>query len=202
MINPKDRNYGELIAERRAALADASATNSYFWYSAGSTGTVLVLLFLLYVKILEQKSYRWRAAEVITDLRNAEKLATAKAREAIETYKRHIIECNRVVEAEIAGRVLPGTALSREMDSKVESLREQLQGKTADNLRLAQQLEKKEELYRDLVKRMDLLEQAPLSEAKVTAGAQQADPELLALVNRLTRDLDMEKRRNGALKGA
>jgi hypothetical protein len=85
MINPKDTDYGELIAERRAALADASATNSYFWYSAGSTATVLFLLFVLYVQILGHKSYEWRAAEVITDLRNAEKLATAKTRQAIAT---------------------------------------------------------------------------------------------------------------------
>lgn len=202
MINPKDTDYGKLIADRRAALADASATNSYFWYGAVSTGTVLVLLFVLYVEILEQKSYRWRAAEVITDLRNAEKLATAKAREAIATYKRHMIECNRVVEAEVAGRLLPGTALSRDMESKLEGLREQLQAKTAENLRLAEQLEKKEELYRDLVKRMDLLEQASPSEVKGTAGAQPTNSELLALVSRLTRDLDVERRRNGALKGA
>jgi hypothetical protein len=202
MINPKDTDYGKLLAERRAALADASATNSYFWYSAGCTGTVLVLLFVLYIQILEQKSYRWRAAEVITDLRNAEMLATAKAREAIAAHKRHMIDCNRVVEAEVAGRMLPGTALGRDMESKLESLGDQLQAKAAENLRLAAQLEKKEELYRDLVKRMDLLEQAPPSEMKATLGAQQGNSELLALVNRLTRDLDMERRKNGALKGA
>ena len=55
------------------------------------------------------------AAEVITDLRNAEKLATAKTRQAIADYKRHMIQCNRVVEAEIAGRVLPGAVVDQEM---------------------------------------------------------------------------------------
>lgn len=201
MINPKDTDYGELIAERRAALADASATNSYFWYSAGSTATVLFLLFVLYVQILGHKSYEWRAAEVITDLRNAEKLATAKTRQAIADYKRHMVQCNRVVEAEIAGRVLPGAVVDQDMQRTAESLRQKLDEAEADNKQLTQQLRHKEELIVDLNKRMDRLEQTEPAESQLHAN-QQAHPELIALVDRLTRQLDAEKRRNGTLKGA
>jgi hypothetical protein len=201
MINPKDTDFGELIAERRAALADASATNSYFWYSAGSTATVLFLLFALWVQILGHKSYEWRAAEAITDLRNAEKLATAKARQAIATYKRHMIQCNRVVEAEIAGRVLPGVAVDQDLQRTAEGLRQKLEATETDNRQLAQRLRDKEELIADLNKRMDRLEQVEPAESQSQTN-QQAHPELLALVDRLTRQLDAEQRRNGSLKGA
>jgi hypothetical protein len=201
MINPKDTDYGELIAERRAALADASATNSYFWYSAGSTATVLFLLFVLYVQILGHKSYEWRAAEVITDLRNAEKLATAKARQAIADYKRHMIQCNRVVEAEVAGRVLPGAVVDQDMQRTAETLRQKLDAAEAENRQLGQQLRHKEELIADLNKRMDRLEQSELAGAQ-SPTSPQTHPELIAVVDRLTRQLDAETRRNGSLKGA
>lgn len=202
MINPKNTDYGQLIAARRAAFADASATNSYFWYSAGSTAAVLILLFVLYVKLLEHKSYQWRAAEVIADLRNAEKLATAKAKESIATYKRHMLECNRVVEHEIAGRVLPGAVANQDIQRTAESLRHDLQTSTAEINRLVEQLKSKENLIKDLTGRIDALEQADPITAQPTASSEKSYPELLALLNRLTRDLDLERRRNGALKGA
>ncbi len=202
MINSKNIDYGELIAERRNTLADASATNSYFWYSAGSTATVLILLFVLYFKLLEYQDYQWRAAEVITDLRNSEKLATAKTRQAVASYKRHMVQCNRVVEAEVAGRVLPGAAAAQDMERAAESVRQKLQAAEVENRRLAEQLKNKEDLVKDLTSRLDALEDGQPIPAREAANTEKSDPELLALVNRLTRDLDFEKRRNGVLKGA
>ena len=202
MINPKNIDYGELIAERRNALADASATNSYFWYSAGSTVTVLILLFVLYVNLLEYHDYQWRAAEVITDLRNSEKLATAKTRQVIASYNRHLTQCNRVVEAEVAGRILPGAAVGQDMERAAESVRQKLQVAEVENRRLAEQLKNKEDLVKDLTNRLDALEEGQPIPAREPANTEKSDPELLALVTRLTRDLDFEKRRNAVLKGA
>lgn len=202
MINPKDTDFGELIAQRRAALADASVTNSYFWYSAGSTATVLFLLFVLYVKLMSHTTYQWEVAEVITDLRNAEKLATAKARQAIAGYNRHMVQCNRVVEAEIAGRVLPGAAIDQDAERRAETVRLKLEASEAENRQLTQQLRHKEDLIADLNKRMDRLEQSEPPRAPSQQTGQQTNPELIALVDRLTRQLDAETRRNGSLKGA
>lgn len=202
MINPKDTDFGELIAQRRAALADASVTNSYFWYSAGSTATVLFLLFVLYVKFMSHNTYQWEVAEVITDLRNAEKLATAKARQAIAGYNRHMVQCNRVVEAEIAGRVLPGAAANQDVQRTAETLRQKLDAAEAENRQLSEQLKRKEALVDDLTGRIEALEAISSGSSQVPATAEKGDPGILALVNKLTRELDLEKRRNGALKGA
>ncbi len=202
MINPKDTNYGDLIAERRAALADATVTNPYFWYSAGSTLAILFLLFALYVKVLDGKSYLWQCTEVITDLRKMEDLASKRAEQATTNYNQHMSDCNRVVEAEVAGRVLPGAVLSQDMERTVDSLRQELEAATAENKRLMLQLQEKDNLLRDVTKRMDALEQTSPSALPGKASAQQSSPELLAMVNRLTRELDAEKRRNGVLKGA
>lgn len=202
MINPKNTDFGELIAQRRAALADASVTNSYFWYSAGSTATVLFLLFVLYVKLMSHNTYQWEVAEVIADLRNAEKLATAKARQAIAGYNRHMVQCNRVVEAEIAGRVLPGAVLNQDAQRTTETIRQKLDASEAETRQLAEQLKIKEALVEDLTHRIEALENADPAAPQPAARPEKSDPGLLALVNRLTRELDSEKRRNGALKGA
>jgi hypothetical protein len=202
MINPRDTNYGDLIAERRAALAEATVTNPYFWYSAGSTFAILFLLFALYVKVLDGKSYLWQCAEVINDLRNMEKLASKRAEHATAIYNQHMSDCNRVIEAEVAGRVLPGVILSQNMERTVDNLRQELETATAENRRLIQQLQEKDSLLRDVTKRMDVLEQSSPSMPSEKTSSQRSNPELLAMVNRLTRELDAEKRRNGALKGA
>ena len=202
MINPKNIDYGELIAERRNALANASATNSYFWYSAGSTTTVLVLLFVLYVKLLEYQDFRWRAAEVITDFRNSEKLATAKTRQAVASYKRHMVQCNRVVEAEIAGRVLPGGVIDQDMQLAMTSLRQELDASNEEKTRLKQQLQEKETFVRDMTKRMDAFEQTGPSMPLASANSPESTSELMMVINRMARELDAEKRRNAALKGA
>lgn len=202
MINPKDTNYGDLIAERRAALADATVRNPYFWYCAGSTLAILFLLFALYVKILDGKRYLWQCAEVITDLRNMENLASERAEHATAIHNQHMSECNRVIEAEVAGRVLPGAILSQDMERTVDSLRQELETATAENRRLMQQLQEKDGLLRDLTRRLDALEQSSSSVPSEKTSSQRSNPELLAMVNRLTRELDAEKRRNGTLKGA
>jgi hypothetical protein len=201
-VNPKDIDFGELIAERRQALADASVTNPYFWYGAGSTIAVLILLFALYVKILEGNSFRWRSAEVIADLRNSEKLAIAKAKEAITRYNRHMSDCNRVIEAGIAGRALPGAVLGQDMERTVYSLRQELDASDEENRRLKQQLQEKETLVRDMTKRMDVLEQADPSVVQVPVNSSESISELMTVINRMARELDAEKRRNGVLKGA
>jgi hypothetical protein len=129
MVNPKDIDFGELIAERRQALADASVANPYFWYGAGSTMAVLVLLFALYVKILEGNSFRWRSAEVIA------------------RHNRNMSDCNRVIEAGVAGRALPGTVLGQDMERTVYSLRQELDASDEENRRLKQQLQEKKRLF-------------------------------------------------------
>lgn len=202
MVNPKDIDYGEWIAERGQALADASATNPYFWYGFGSTMAVLALLFALHVKILEGQSFRWRAAEVIADLRNSEKLAIAKAKEAIARYNRHMGDCNRVIEARVAGRALPCSALEQDLERMVDNLRQSLEATNAEKQQLSLQLESKEKLCRDLTTRIDALEQAEPSVVQVPADSPKSTTELIALINRLTRELDVERRSNGTLKGA
>jgi uncharacterized coiled-coil protein SlyX len=131
-----------------------------------------------------------------------ENLASERAEHATSMYNQHMSDCNRVIEAEVAGRVLPGAILSQDMERTVDSLRQELETATAENRRLMQQLQEKDGLLRDLTRRMDALEQSSPAAPSEKASSQQSNPELLAMVNRLTRELDAEKRRNGALKGA
>ena len=46
LVNKNDLDYGAMIERRRQAFLDASAANPFFWYSALTTGLLMVLMWL------------------------------------------------------------------------------------------------------------------------------------------------------------
>jgi hypothetical protein len=68
LVNPKDVDYGAVLEQRRKALLDASVTNPFFWYSALTTGLLIVLMVAYGVRVMDEKRKLWRAAEIPTDV--------------------------------------------------------------------------------------------------------------------------------------
>src|SRR5713226_8010359 len=44
LVNKNDFDYGAMLERRRQAFLDASAANPFFWYSALTTGLLMVLM--------------------------------------------------------------------------------------------------------------------------------------------------------------
>ncbi len=185
LVNKNDLDYGAMIERRRQAFLDASAANPFFWYSALTTGLLMVLMLAYGVRVMDEKRKLWRAAEILNDVWNDAQYARALAETAIQKYNRHMEECNRVIEAQLSGRASP-TALEA-TDARNELTR----------------------LIDELSVRLDALEKAGQTGSSIqprngsgTPGPNDTERKLIARINQLTEQLEAEKQKNRTLKGA
>ena len=108
LVNKNDVDYGAMFERRRQVFLDASAANPFFWYSALTTAILMVLMFAYGVRVMDEKRKLWHAAEILTDVWNQEQYSQSVAQTATERYNRHMLDCNRVIEAQVSGRPSPG----------------------------------------------------------------------------------------------
>jgi hypothetical protein len=52
LVNKNDFDYGAMLERRRQAFLDASAANPFFWYSALTTGLLMVLMLAYGVRVM------------------------------------------------------------------------------------------------------------------------------------------------------
>ena len=55
LVNKNDFDYGAMLERRRQAFLDASAANPFFWYSALTTGLVMLLMLMYGVWVLDER---------------------------------------------------------------------------------------------------------------------------------------------------
>jgi hypothetical protein len=204
LVNKNDFDYGAWIAERRRAFLEASLANPFFWYSALTTGLVMLLMLMYGVRVLDERRKLWRAAEVLTDVWNQDQYSRAVASAAVEKYNAHMAECNRVVETQLTGR-LSATALeTMDFRERLEVVSAQRDAFDSENRSLKAELQKKETLLSQMSGRLDALERR--SETNGNGIGTTADTEaarrLIARVNELQQQLEAEQRKNRHLKGA
>jgi len=204
LVNKNDFDYGAWIEERRRAFLDASLANPFFWYSALTTGLVMLLMLMYCVRVLNERRKLWRAAEVLTDVWNQDQYSRAVAAAAVEKHNAHMAECNRVVETQVTGR-LSATALeTMDFKERLEVVSAQRDAFDSENRSLKAELQKKEALLNQMSGRLDALERR--SETNGSGTGASADTEatrrLIARVNELQQQLEAEQRRNRQLKGA
>ena len=87
---------------------EAMAANPFFWYSALTTGLLICSWWHSACAIMDEKRKLWHAAEILTDVWNQEQYSQFVAQTATERYNRHMLDCNRVIEAQVSGRASPG----------------------------------------------------------------------------------------------
>lgn len=204
LVNKNDFDYGAWIEERRRAFLEASLANPFFWYSALTTGLVMLLMLMHGVRVLDERRKLWRAAEVLTDVWNQDQYSRAVAASAVEKYNAHMAECNRVVETQLTGRLSATVLETMDFNERLEVVSAQRDAFDSENRSLKAELQKKETLLSQMSGRLDALERR--SGANGTGTGSTADTEatrrLIARVNELQQQLEAEQRKNRQLKGA
>jgi hypothetical protein len=209
LVNKNDVDYGAMLERRRQAFLDASAGNPFFWYSALTTALLMVLMFGYGVHVMDEKRKLWRAAEILNDVWNDAQYARATAENAVERHNSHMEACNRVIEAQLSGRPSPGTLETTDARNELTRVRGELDNIDSERKLLKAKLEEKEKLVDDLSIRLSALEKGEQNGGSGTgrtqngaAGNSESESRLIARINQLTQQLDAEKQKNRALKGA
>lgn len=209
LVNPKDVDYGAMLEQRRRMFLEASATNPFFWYSALTTALLMVLMLAYGVRVMDEQRRLWRAAEILTDVWNDGEYARAMAQSAIEKFNVHMHECNRVVESQLSGRPSPAAVDADDARKELARVRSELDKVDSERKAITAKLEEKEKVVDNLSARVRNLETSGTNGAPTQANRQsgseprdETERRLIARINQLTQQLEAEKQRNRALKGA
>ncbi len=204
LVNKSDFDYGAWIEERRRAFLNASLSNPFFWYSALTTGLVMLLMLMYGVRVLDERRKLWRAAELLTDVWNQEQYSRAVAASAVERYNAHMADCNRVIETQLTGRPSATALETMDFKERLEVASAQRDAFDSENRSLKAELQKKDTMISQMSGRLDVLERR--SETNGSGAAATSDAEatrrLIARVNELQQQLEAEQRKNRQLKGA
>jgi hypothetical protein len=209
LVNKSNADYGAMLERRRQAFLDASAANPFFWYSALATALLIALMFAYGVRVMDEKRKLWRAAEVLNDVWNDAQYARATAETAIERHNHHMEACNRVIEAQLSGRPSPAALETTDARNELSRVRGELDSVDSERKLLKAKLDEKEKLVDDLSVRLSALEKGEQNGGSIPARTQNGGPghgesegRLIARINQLTQQLEAEKQKNRALKGA
>jgi len=209
LVNKNDVDYGAMFERRRQVFLDASAANPFFWYSALTTALLTVLMFAYGLRVMDEKRKLWRAAEILNDVWNDAQYARATAENAIERQNSHMEACNRVIEAQLSGRPSPAALETTDARNELTRVRGELDSSDSERKLLKAKLDEKEKLVDDLSIRLSALEKCEQNGGSGTgriqngaAGNAESESRLIARINQLTQQLDAEKQKNRALKGA
>ena len=202
-VNPSDADWGARIERRRLAFMEAMVANPFFWYSALTTALLMVLMVAYGVRVMDEKRKLWHAAEILTDVWNQEQHSQSVAQTATDRYNRHMLDCNRVIEAQVSGRPSPGMFEANDAREQLERLRAERDNLDSDNRRVKAELEKRDGVIQNLSARVKDLE--PLFDQNGSGaqrpGGSDTERRLIAKVNQLQQELATEKQKNRALKG-
>jgi hypothetical protein len=202
-VNPSDADWGARIERRRQAFMEAMVANPFFWYSALTTALLMVLMVAYGVRVMDEKRKLWHAAEILTDVWNQEQHSQSVAQTATDRYNRHMLDCNRVIEAQVSGRPSPGMFEANDAREQLERLRAERDNLDSDNRRVKAELEKRDGVIQNLSARVKDLE--PLFDQNGSGaqrpGGSDTERRLIAKVNQLQQELATEKQKNRALKG-
>ncbi len=204
LVNKNDVDYGALIEERRRAFLEASLSNPFFWYSALTTGLVMLLMLMYGIRVLGERRKLWRAAELLTDTWNQEQYSRAVADAAVEKYNAHMADCNRVIETQLTGRPSATALETMDFKERLEVVSAQRDAFDSENRSLKAELQKKDAMVGQMSARLDALEHRSETNGSGTGSGTkdtEATRRLIARVNELQQQLEAEQRKNRQLKG-
>lgn len=204
LVNKNDLDYGAWIEQRRRAFLEASLANPFFWYSALTTGLVMLLMLMYGVRVLDERRKLWRAAELLTDVWNQEQYSRAVAAAAVEKHNAHMADCNRVIETQLSGRPSATALETMDFKERLEVVSAQRDAFDSENRSLKAELQKKDAMVGQMSARLDALEHRSEINGSGTSATTdtEATRRLIARVNELQQQLDAEQRKNRQLKGA
>ena len=170
---------------------------------------LLVNMFAYGVRVMDEKRKLWRAAEILNDVWNDAQYARATADAAIGRHNCHMEACNRVIEAQLSGRPSPAALETTDARNELTRVRAELDNVDSERKLLKAKLDEKEKLVDDMSVRLSALEKGdqnagtnPARAQNGGAGHGESEGRLIARINQLTQQLEAEKQKNRALKGA
>jgi len=117
--------------------------------------------------------------------------------------------CNRVIEAQTSGRPSPSALETTDARNELARVRGELDNIDSERKVLRAKLDEKEKLVDDLSARLSVLEKSDqnggAAQARIqngSSGSGESESRLIARINQLTQQLEMEKQKNRTLKGA
>ncbi len=197
-FNPDNLDWGHWLEQRREAFLEQTAANPYFKYSLVTTTLLILLSIALAKSEIDKSRIKWLAEERHDDLLAQDKYSRRTAHEAIRKYNAHMEKCNRVVEAEMAGRsgvAAPcspgqgGMTLDQAVAENAQLKREREQ--------LRAELDSKKSMVGELTVRVNGMSGG--GNGSPAPGLAQGD--LVKQVNELREQLYRERERNKQLKG-
>ena len=114
-----------------------------------------------------------------------------------------------MIEAQLSGRPSPAALETTDAKNELTRVRSELDSVDSERKLMKARLEEKEKLVDDLSARLTALERGEQNGGTLTsktqnggAGQGESESRLIARINQLTQQLEAEKQRNRALKGA
>jgi hypothetical protein len=97
-VNPRDRDFGALIADARNHLVEQTAENSYFWITLGQSFTILLLVGYIFWLFRQRNDRLEISVNIVTQLANSYLYTRSRAIDAISRHNRLVDDYNAIAE--------------------------------------------------------------------------------------------------------
>lgn len=97
-VNPRDRDFGAMIADARERLVEQTAENSYFWITLGESFTILLLVGYIFWLFRQRNDRLEISVNIVTQLANSHLYTRSRAMDAISRHNRLVDEYNALAE--------------------------------------------------------------------------------------------------------
>jgi len=97
-INPRDRDFGLMIAAAREHLVEQTAENSYFWITLGQSFTILLLVGYIFWLFRQRNDRLEISVNIVTQLANSYLYTRSRAIDAISRHNRLVDDYNALAE--------------------------------------------------------------------------------------------------------
>jgi hypothetical protein len=197
-FNPDNLDWGRWLEQRRENFLEQTAANPYFKYSLVTTALLMLLAIALAKSQIDKGRIKWLAQDRHEDLLEHDRCARQVAHQAIRRFNAHMEKCNRVVEAETAGRsgVTASSPPAQGAMTLDQTIAENAQLKR-EREQLRAELESTKAMVGDLTMRVNGISSG--NNGSPQAGRAQGD--LVKQLNELREQLYRERERNKQLKG-
>jgi hypothetical protein len=201
-LNPRGRDYGAWLRERREALVEGSIRNQYFWYAFWATVALIFVVPWLIKSLYDSRKKERIMGDMMAEVQAHDAYSRQAAHEAIKRYNDHIELCNRAIEmseageageAAVAGDGSQPTSLKVLLDAE----KQKASGLEGERLRLETELKQKAALVTDLSNRLEAVSKQ--------LGGNGSDPsapsiaEMVRQINSLEQQIYAEREKNRRL---
>ena len=97
-INPRDRDFGAMIADARQHLVEQTAENSYFWITLAQSFTILLLVGYIFWLFRQRNDRLEISVNIVTQLANSYLYTRSRAIDAISRHNRLVDDYNALAE--------------------------------------------------------------------------------------------------------